>query len=360
MPRDPDGIIQEKFAGAGDVGIGDVVITEGWPLAYSTPGGKDPQRLQFNQLYRWLFALAVEINQKGPYLDYNATIDYAINAGVIGSDGRVYKALAANGPGTSVVDPVGNPATWLDVFTADGVSFDDSNVPFTAAQIQTAIEKGRRSKNRIINGNFNVNQRAVSGSVVLGSGVYGHDRWKAGAGGCSYTFAISNNVTTITVSAGSLVQVVEGLNLQSGTHVLSWSGTAQGQIGGGGFGASGVTGTLTGGANATIEFDIGTLSLVQLEAGSVNTDFDHRQFDVELLLCQRYYEIGVMFHGSASFQIFATMFHYLRPYVVTKRVIPTITLTDGGAISTIDAIYPDISSLPSTSSLKSFTADAEL
>lgn len=115
MARDPDAIIQEIFAASGDVGLGDLIIDEGWPIAYSTPGGKDPQRLQFNQLYKNLFALAKEINQKGPFLEYTAIIDYAVNAGVIGSDGALYRAIAANGPGTIVVDPVGNPATWKNI-----------------------------------------------------------------------------------------------------------------------------------------------------------------------------------------------------------------------------------------------------
>lgn len=158
MARDPDAIIQEKFAGAGDVGIGDVIITEGWPIAYSTPGGKDPQRLQFNQLYRWLFALGVEINQKGPYLDYDATIDYGVNAGVVASDNRIYKALVPNGPSTIVVDPIGNPTEWFDVFSGLGVSIDDSTLPYTATNVQEAFEA-------IPDPGSNVRQTNIAGSV---------------------------------------------------------------------------------------------------------------------------------------------------------------------------------------------------
>jgi len=76
-------------------------------------------------------------------------------------------------------------------------------------------------KNAIINGNFQINQRGVSGTVTLAAGAYGHDRFKAGASGCTYTFATSNNVTTLTISAGSLIQVVEGLNLYTDTYTLS-------------------------------------------------------------------------------------------------------------------------------------------
>jgi hypothetical protein len=144
------------------------------------------------------------------------------------------------------------------------------------------------AKNALINGNFGINQRAVSGTVTLSAGAYGHDRFKAGASGCTYTFATSNNITTLTITAGSLIQVIEGINLQSGTYTLSWTGTAQGKIGGGSYAGSGVTGTVTGGTNLNIEFDTGTLSLIQLEAGSVATPFEYRQYGQELALCQRY------------------------------------------------------------------------
>jgi hypothetical protein len=146
------------------------------------------------------------------------------------------------------------------------------------------------AKNAIINGNFGINQRGVSGTVTLSAGVYGHDRWKAGASGCTYTFATSNNVTTIDISAGSLIQVIEGINLESGTYTLSWTGTAQGKIGAGSFGNSGITGTSTGGTNLEIEFGTGTVSLVQFELGTVATPFERRQFGQELALCQRYFQ----------------------------------------------------------------------
>ena len=140
-------------------------------------------------------------------------------------------------------------------------------------------------------GNFFINQRAVSGSVVLAAGIYGHDRFKAGSGGCSYTFATLNGVTTITISAGTLEQVIEAENIEAGDYILSWTGTAQGQIDGGGFGDSGlVTDTLDGSANVTVEFDTGTLSLPQLELGTDVTAYERRPIGEELNLCHRYYE----------------------------------------------------------------------
>lgn len=149
-------------------------------------------------------------------------------------------------------------------------------------------------ENLIINGNFSVNQRAKTGTVVLTAGQYGHDRFKAGAGGCTYTFATSNNITTLTISAGSLIQVVEGLNLESGDVCLSWIGTAQGKIGAGSYGASGIVGTAIGGTNLNIEFNSGTLSKVSLVQGNSPQDFILKSYVDELRDCQRY------FHAIAS------------------------------------------------------------
>jgi len=151
-------------------------------------------------------------------------------------------------------------------------------------------------RNRIINGSFAINQRGVSGTVTLAAGVYGHDRWKAGASGCTYTFATANNVTTLTISAGSLMQVIEGLNLDSGSFRLSWGGTAQGRVDSGAYGASAsvVTGTNAGGVNQTVEFGTGTLSKVMYEIGSVATPFEQRPYGMELALCRRYARADVI------------------------------------------------------------------
>jgi len=203
----------------------------------------------------------------------------------------------------------------------------DANV--TTAKMASSVPLG--TKNKIINGNLGINQRAVTGSVVLGAGVYGHDRWKAGAAGCSYTFATTANVTTITISAGSLLQVIEGLNLQSGTHTLSWTGTATAKIGGGSYSASGVTGTATGGTNMTIDFSTGTMSLVQLELGAVATPFEHRMYGQELALCQRYaFKLGT----DNAYTPYGTGQNYsttngamVAHYPVPMRASPTLTPT---------------------------------
>jgi len=116
MARDPNGIIQIKWANAGDRGLGGINLNELWPISYSTSGGEFPKRIQFNELYFRLSTLAVELNQGGAFLEYNNTIDYVAGAMVLGSDGNRYRANAANGPSSSVVDPVGDATgVWTNL-----------------------------------------------------------------------------------------------------------------------------------------------------------------------------------------------------------------------------------------------------
>lgn len=183
-------------------------------------------------------------------------------------------------------------------------------------------------RNKIINGNPLINQRgAASASTAYAADAYFLDRWKAGASGATLSFATSNNVQTITVTAGSIIQVVEGLNLQSGTYTLSWSGTAQGKIGAGAYAASGVTGSITGGTNTNVEFNTGTLSLVQLEPGSVATPFEHRPYGVEIALCQRYAYMWTK-HYMRTVNSSGAAANYANhvPLPVPMRAAPTVTV----------------------------------
>lgn len=146
------------------------------------------------------------------------------------------------------------------------------------------------NRNKLINGAFAHNQRVVSGTVVLTAGQYGHDYWKAGAGGCTYTFVTVNNLTTITITAGTLTQVINGKNLFSGVHVLSWGGTATARVGTGAYSAPSanvITANIVGGTNTTVEFAAGSLWLAQFEPGTAPSMFEFRHN--ELQLCQQRY-----------------------------------------------------------------------
>lgn len=179
-----------------------------------------------------------------------------------------------------------------------------TGVTFPDASVQASSQVGM--KNKIIDGGFIINQRGYVSGTALSAGSYGHDRWKAGAGGGTYTFtqgALGVN-TTITITAGTVVQVIEGCNLpEGGTYVLSWTGTAQGRLNGGAYGSSGTV-TVTGwvaGTNLNVEFSTGTLGSVQLEKGSTASSYDHRPYGTELQLAQRYYTALGMATGYTKF-----------------------------------------------------------
>jgi hypothetical protein len=216
-------------------------------------------------------------------------------------------------------------------------------------------------KNRIIDGGFIINQRAYVSNTALSAGVYAHDRWKAGSGGCTYTFtqgSLGVN-TTITITAGTLVQVIEGCNLaEGGTYVLSWTGTAQGRLNGGTYGSSGTV-TVTGwtaGTNLNVEFNTGTVGSVQLEKGSTATSFDYRPYTTELQLCQRYAFNFNSTNASNTYLRYAVgqsnTTVQAEPNIrlpVTMRITPSLTapaasqftLYSGGGLYTLTALAID-------------------
>jgi hypothetical protein len=190
-------------------------------------------------------------------------------------------------------------------------------------------------KNRLFNGNFQLNQRGAAGAVVLAAGAYGHDRWKAGAAGCSYTFALSGLDTVITITAGSLIQVVEDKNVEGGVYTLSNRGTAQARIGVNGAAPAGAyasatalnSATATGFQTMSVEFTVGTLDRVQLESGSFASVYERRSYGTELALCQRYYTILPL--EFVTYQSGGVTFRQTVTLPVAMRVAPTITFPLG-------------------------------
>lgn len=254
--------------------------------------------------------------------------DYLLN--LLGSAGSPAAARTALGS-TTVGDAVYIASSQAAAQSALGVY----SIAGTDTAIAAAIAEVP-NQNIIDNSNFAINQRGVTGTVSLAAGAFGHDRWKAGASGCTYTFSTSANVTTLTISAGSLVQNIRGETLQTGTHVLSWSGTAQGKIGAGSYAASGVTGSATGGTNLAVEFGTGTLSLVQFVPGSTVLPFIHRHKSVEESLCQKSY---VRLNYAATFDLWVTGYCESAEYLQSNLVLPipmwgTPTVTTSAALTT--------------------------
>lgn len=190
-------------------------------------------------------------------------------------------------------------------------------------------------RNKLVNSNFIINQRGVSGTVTLAAGAYGHDGWKGGASGCTYTFSTTAGVTTLTISAGSLIQVVLGGDVHGGTNVLSWTGTAQGKIGAGSYGATGITGSLTGGSNVSIEFNTGTLSIPQLEPGGVKTPYALAPVSDEIRCFKRAYvestSVSAQVYSSFGYALSSTQMRFLMKFPFDMISAPTFSVLNGAA-----------------------------
>lgn len=195
-------------------------------------------------------------------------------------------------------------------------------------------------RNKLPNGAFRTNQRNYVSGTALAAGVpatgvgYGHDGWRAGAGGGAYTFTQSKNCTTITITAGTFITAAEDADIDSTAMVLSWTGTAQARVGVNGSAPSGsymtspILISCTAGQQVSVEFGTGTVGKVQLENGSVPTAFEYPSVQVQLARCQRY--LPAFNYASSGYDFIAagcnatvTGTYFLFPFMVTPRVPPT-------------------------------------
>jgi hypothetical protein len=220
---------------------------------------------------------------------WNPSTNYAIGQNAISpTNFQTYRRRVA---GVSATDPVSDATNWAAVAAVP----DRSITPAKLAN--GGQELGFR--NRLINAQGNINQRVyVSGTTTTGANQYTVDRWRVVVSGQALSWTTSGNDLTFTAPAGGVEQVIEGLNLETGTYVLSWTGTATATVGGSAV-ANGGTVSVTGGVNLTVRFSGGTFTRPQFEPGSVATPFDRRDYGRELIMCQRYFESS-WFGGSLT------------------------------------------------------------
>ena len=241
----------------------------------------------------------------------------------------------------------------------------------TAAQLS--------GRNAVLNGNFAINQRGTASGTALAAGAYAHDRWKAGANGCTYTFAQAVPDTSATITAGSLIQPVDAPNVTATIWWLSWTGTATARVWQGSASGSFAAGTsasvggvtvntlmvsgLTIGAVANIEFQAGpnggSVGLVQFEPavpGLGPTRFERRHG--ELALCQRYYfrrvasgtkDVVCMLSAYNSTASWGKLFDF----PVQMRAVPTINYS---ALSDLRVWGADGSSFGSPAAISGLSA----
>lgn len=97
---------------------------------------------------------------------------------------------------------------------------------------------------------------------------------------------------------------------------------------------------------------------VQLEAGSVASPFERRDYGRELMMCQRYYEIGDVEISMAAGPNTAS--NVTIPFVQLKRATPSITLTNSWLSGSTTAYKLSAYKSGSQSATFNFTASAEL
>ena len=235
------------------------------------------------------------------------------------------------------------------------------------------LKSGR--KNLIINGGFNVSQRGdYTTATTAADNVYYLDRFKAVTNGASATVQHINNTTynslkmTATSTASGTLGAISFLeefqkgktltasvrmkSNNSNARVLIYDGvsflaTSSTHTGDGSeeiITATGVVSTSATllrvyttistagvGAVSITSGDYIEIAEVQLEVGSVATDFEHRSYGEELALCQRYYfqwsgsNISSTV-GTGQFNSTTSFLHaYKNP--VAMRVVPTGSYT---------------------------------
>lgn len=262
----------------------------------------------------------------------------------VSADGATWRDALSVDPATGLVSL---PQT---AGVANGLASLDASGKVPAAQWPASAGGGLASfRNRLRNAALSINQRGVSGTVTLAAGAYGHDACKAGASGCTYTFAQSGLDTTITISAGSLIMPVETNLIEGGTYRVSQAGNAQARVWQGtGYTGSGsyaaapfTTASLTANTQTNVEFSTGTILRPQLEPGSAESAFERRPPAVEMAICQYYfYRIWFVpgqtlfdqYQGGASNLIFS----YAIPRMRAAPTVATGSLAFSNA-STISA-----------------------
>lgn len=97
---------------------GDVSYPEGWTPDYeldqvTEPTAKDVERQKENQFKFDITQLLKEIQENGLPV-YDANYNYALGAYTLAGDGILYRALIANGPLTTIRNPIGDTTgSWL-------------------------------------------------------------------------------------------------------------------------------------------------------------------------------------------------------------------------------------------------------
>lgn len=253
--------------------------------------------------------------------------------------------------------------------SVDGTAFQEAlrlrraDGALVASQVQiAALNNGPLGgfRNRLINGDFRVNQRRFAGGA-LAQGEFGPDRWRANSVGTNL-IVHGGNPPVVTLT-GEIRQAIEnihwGLAGQSvtvsigGTSAAPVSFTLEASQGGSGSvsgtippgsGRRGVTfivpETLDQGAALRLAGTNATFSEVMLTPGTVTEQFfEFRPLSIEQLLCMRYFQKPVQMSGTvAETTGNLAILSVLLP--VPMRAVPTATFFS--APGAVNAVRPRV------------------
>ncbi len=224
--------------------------------------------------------------------------------------------------------------------SADGTTWREAIVIDRATGF-VSMPSTPANENLLINGDFQLNQRAFAGGA-LAAGIYGYDRWKADTAGANVTVS----GFTVTLTSGTLLQPIEPavwgyLNLASTQITVSVDtpsadlivtlGSASGTITAG---AGRRSVTLTTGAgdtgNISLKFarsTAGTVTFSRAKASIGNgvTPWSARTIVAERQLASRYCQ-SILRGNGGSGSIIAPFYFQLVAGVVIDGLIATSTL----------------------------------
>lgn len=154
------------------------------------------------------------------------------------------------------------------------------------------------SPNKIINSSFLVNYVAAPNSGTLAANGFWREGWLAGPGGCTYSFSESTRI--LTISSGTMIQIVDGVTegIGDGVHCITWEGTSSATVAGTAR-AKGATFSLFNGQIFTISFGAGTVSKVQLVIGNSVNSYLQPSLTSERMRCQPYFWRSALMDSGA-------------------------------------------------------------